>query len=258
LISELVRKPVPTWLMDLKSAENPLPITNIQDDSVFYPACGMDGHPVEYLGGFSHSFVYVDWNARVAAVMDAAHGFRGYRVLFARPAEPSELCFRPFQPLLPAAEDDYLRAMRERQASPPFAHWIVLERLPDHPESHGPERLSLLYVCGEGVATFQHLYFSNQAAPSVVALIRSDAFTGNWTSFCNPDALLARSVMENPHGRPDYFYTDHRRKPPWPWYPKLVHRKTIVLRSTSRTPSIQVLQLWQRDPGAEYRTVESR
>ena len=35
-----------------------------------------------------------------------------------------------------------------------FAHWVVFERNADRGEEHGPERFSLLFVCGEGLATF--------------------------------------------------------------------------------------------------------
>ena len=34
------------------------------------------------------------------------------------------------------------------------AHWVVFERNADRGEEHGPERFLLLFVCGEGLATF--------------------------------------------------------------------------------------------------------
>ena len=40
----------------------PLPLAEMLHGSVFYPASAMDGRPVKYLAGFSHSFVYADCN----------------------------------------------------------------------------------------------------------------------------------------------------------------------------------------------------
>ena len=119
--------------------------------------------------------------------------------------------------------------------------WAVYDRRLEFDEVHGPERFSLLFVGGEGVETFQSLYYSNQCVPSVITLIRCDAFTGNWTAFFDPEKIFARSVMQNPYGTPDYIFCDYRKEPesPWPWFTKL--QRTVVVPYGR-------LRLWSRGP----------
>ena len=47
-----------------------------------------------------------------------------------------------------------------------------MERDDDFGEDHGPERFSLLYVRGEGVATFAGLYAANKVSPKALAIIQ--------------------------------------------------------------------------------------
>jgi len=138
--------------------------------------------------------------------------------------QPHKLTPRGWQPLPPRPGDGDPR----RSAAwvrPPFALWAVFVRTPDFGADHGPERFSLLYIGGDGVATFQAPYHGNRAAPVAVAIIQpGTGFGGNWTDFEDPDRVFARSVRENPadvpdlllfggFGRPDFY-----REPCWPDY----------------------------------------
>jgi len=215
--------------MKIDALNGQLPIVHILQESVFYPASAMDGRPVKYLGGFSHSFVYADWNVSQNSLTINLDTFKGYRIFYSRAVERSELCFKSFQPIFPELTNGYQDRQRGRASVSPYALWVIYERLPEFDEVHGPERFSLLFIGGEGVETFQSLYFSNQCAPSVITLSRCDAFTGNWTQFFPHEGILARSVMQNPSGTPDYIFCDYRPKPesPWPWYAKLEHTVAV-------------------------------
>jgi len=239
LLPELNRNPTPDWLMALSFANDRLPIADILQGSVFYPASAMDGRPVKYLAGFSYSFVYADCNVSQDVLIGNLDTFQGYRIYYSRSVTREELCFKSFQPILPEPTDGDPKRLHVRAGFSPYALWAVFERRPEFDEVHGPERFSLLFVGGEGVATFQSLYYSNQRAPSVITLIMCDAFTGNWTQFFDPKNILARSVMQNPYGTPDYMFCDYGQEPPWPWYSKLQH--------TVASP-YQRLRLWSRGP----------
>ena len=151
--------------------------------------------------------------------------FKGYRLFHLRSVKKEELCFKPYTPILPLPTDGDPRRLHVRPEFAPYALWAVYERRAEFDEVHGPQRFSLLFVGGEGAATFQSLYYSNGCSPSIITLIRCDAFTGNWTAFFNPTKILARSVMQNPYGTPDYLFCDYGQEPesPWPWYSKLQH-----------------------------------
>ncbi len=222
---ELPENPMPSWLANAK-LEDTIPIRQLLSGSVFYPACDLDGHPIKYLAGFSHSFVYADWDVSRQSLLASLDAFRGYRLLFSRFVAKEEYCFRshleiPFRATPSFGEpNDDPRRMRFPRDFEPFAEWAVYERLSAFSKDHGPERFSLFFVGGEGVATFQDLYLSNNCTPSTLVLLRCDAFTGNWTNFLDPQRVLARSAMQNPAGSPEYLLvsSDGKTPPWWAWF----------------------------------------
>jgi len=245
LLPELKRHPAPDWLMALSFTNTEFPIADILQRSVFYPASAMDGRPVKYLAGFSYSFVYADCNVSQNELTSGLDTFKGYHLVHSRSVRREELCFKPYQSIHPERTDGDPKYLHVQADFSPYAFWAVFNRRPEFDEVHGPERFSLLFVGGEGAATFQALYYSNQCVPSVITLIRCDAFTGNWTAFFDPTRIFARSVMQNAFGTPDYLFCHygHGAASPWPWYPTLQHTVAVPygrLRLWSRGPSESV------------------
>jgi len=82
----------PEWLASV-SEEHPLPLYDLLQNSLYYPASGLDGDPVRYFAGFIHSFVYADSSISKEAITEdlyrRGHGFTGYRVLFCKDASTS-------------------------------------------------------------------------------------------------------------------------------------------------------------------------
>ena len=161
MLSELNRHPTPEWLMASSFIDGRLPIADILQGSVFYPASAMDGRPVKYLAGFSHSFVYADCNVSQDVLTGDLDTFKGYRICHSRSVTREELCFKSFQPILPESTDGDPRRQHVRADLSPYALWAVYDRRLEFDEVHGPERFSLLFVGGEGVETFQSLDYSN-------------------------------------------------------------------------------------------------
>ncbi len=79
------RRPVPEWLARLSPAAletADFPLKEALEHSLYYPAAGFDGRPVQFLGGFIHSFVYVDYGEEESAVNAEMQqpGFLGYHL----------------------------------------------------------------------------------------------------------------------------------------------------------------------------------
>jgi hypothetical protein len=86
-------------------------------------------------------------------------------------------------------------------------YFVRVERDDDFGEDHGPERFSLLYVRGEGVATFAGLYAANKVSPKALAIIQpGHGFGGNWTNFTSTGACLYKFLKSNPDGMPTYVF----------------------------------------------------
>ncbi len=83
---------------------------------------------------------------------------------------------------------------------PPFANWYIFDRESKLGEAHGPQRFSLVYICADGVETYQALYWQNRIAPKVLTIIQpGTGFGGNYTDFRDPDGFFAWTVLYGNH-----------------------------------------------------------
>jgi len=206
----------PAWLLELTAYSikyGPFPRLNILRNSLYYPSSGFDGDPIKYLAGNFSSFIYVDYSytqEEFEAAMNE-QGFDGYDILAIRELKARQLRPPKWHPLaLAEAEGDPAQFRDPKNA--PFYSWVVMQRKNDVPSSHGPWRFSLLYLCADGVETFQMLYEANKIAPKAVAVIDpGEAFGRNWTNFKKPNQIFARTVLHNPAGPPELllFGTEH-------------------------------------------------
>ncbi len=239
----------PDWLSNLTPTtveHEPFPLLDLLRDSLYYPASGFDGSPVKYLGGHFLSFVYVDYGRTRDEFMEALKdpGFSGYDLIGCRSVTEKELAPRGWHPMPPTPRDGNPSAYRD-EIQEPFSTWSVFQRRDDVPECHGPCRLSLLYLCADGVAAFQALYVTNALAPKAVAIIQpGDGFGLNWTNFRDPERILATSVLQNPGGPPNILLyggsgsLEFYREACWPRYRRHVctfsmqdHRHISVWKS---------------------------
>ena len=239
---------IPDWLVDLSPysmTQGSFPLLDLLQNSLYYPASGLDGTPVKYLAGHFLSFVYVDYNLGHEEYMGALEnpGVLGYDLVGCRSVTEQELAPRGWRPTPPTSYDGdpsrYLARVRE-----PFCTWSVFQIRPDVPKWHGPFRFSLLYICADGVAAYQALYVANSLAPEAVAIIQPGlGFGGAWTDLTDPNKIFARSVLElNAGGRPKVllygglarrkFY----RKPCWPAYGR--HVCTFSMKDDNRHISV--------------------
>jgi len=228
-ISYLPVQPALDWLVKMTPEgmfQEPLPVHDLLSGSLYYPSSSFDGDPIAYLGGNHLSFVYADYGMERRELLAALEepGFLGYRVLCHRPVLEAELTPKGWSPVIPNGR---LRRPPPRWVRSPFCEWVIMERNADFLDDHGPDRFSLLFLCADGVATFQALYVGNGVTPGTVAIIQpGTGFGGNWTDFRDPEAPLAEAVIGNPAGRPDFllhggaggpnWYT----RPCWPQYPE--------------------------------------
>ncbi|MGN1215563.1 MAG: hypothetical protein ACI4TJ_04870, partial [Candidatus Cryptobacteroides sp.] len=73
-------------------------------------------------------------------------------------------------------------------------------------EDRGPKRFSLMYICGDGAATYAALYSEKKIAPTVLAIIHpGTGWGGNYTDFFNPEKIL-RKIIDSGKKRPLLFY----------------------------------------------------
>lgn len=179
-------------------------------DSLYYPSCAADGGIIKYCNEnfdeFSiRNFVYADYGYGEEKLLRSINGITGYHVTKNVSLKPDE--FLPkgaiFMPSS-ISKEEYLS--QHDIWKEPFARLFVLERDEGFGDWHGPSRFTLLYIGGEGVATYSGLYLSNGITPKAVAIIQPGAaFGGNWTRYQEPGAPFHEVVM---HGEtvPEYIF----------------------------------------------------
>ncbi len=182
----------------------PLPIGELLENSLYYPSSDFDGRVVKFFSKRTNSFVFCDYGVGENALFQEMNHFYGYQVLAHRPLTMEELVPNGWKMKLPPqfnmteyySQRDFIKG--------PFAHWIVYDRLKEFTDDHGAKRFSLIYIGGEGVATYQALYWSNKKCPKILAIIQpGHGFGFNWANFGDPDGPLEWVVYNNRYGRPD-------------------------------------------------------
>jgi hypothetical protein len=224
---QLFKRPAPAWLKNLQSVEQ-FSIADVLTDSVYYPASDNDNHPIYAYSGFSYSFIYVDPHISKEPSLQK---LRGFDLKYSREILERELCFKPYEPMLPTPKDGNLKKLSEMARLPnwagndgkPFALWQIYERKPSF-NWGDPDRISVLRITGEGIATYQALYFSNQVKPLLLFNHCCTCYT--WSIFEERNGFFNRVVLANPAGHPDYLVSRRvNEEPIWNGYERRVEAK---------------------------------
>ena len=168
--------PTPEWLEKI-SPDSAFNREDVIDKSIYYPGSYVDGGPLAAYGGFCHSFVYVDYYVTNDEIRSYIPRIAGYEPIFIKDVSKSDLSPNPVHQHHPRASDFYdnqnrltidelmadFKPHRRQETNPPFCLWTVLQRKARTNPSHGPSRMSLLYICGDGAATYRcpRIAFSN-------------------------------------------------------------------------------------------------
>ena len=213
---------VPGWLATFEPG-GPFPRDEFFTSRVvYYPGSGTDGHPLKIFGGShaAHCFVFSDYGTARETVEeqlrdadDPGHP-RGYRPLHVEALSEQELRPGGWTQHIDTRRVDRGPATRKPEGGP-YAVWAALERREGFGEDHGPSRLAVVVVGGEGVATFDALFCQGDAAPPYGVLLQDHGFGGNWTRFGGEDSPLWE--IARLYARPEWLLVADNTHP-WPGY----------------------------------------
>ena len=272
MIGPLLERSTPGWLQAVLCGRmnRRVPLRNILYDSLFYPACGLNGTPVKYLGGNIHSFIYADYGVSRSMFLKNLHGtgrdcgFKGYRLVRQMDLHRDQLVPRGWiPPLVPEPSFDTVRLNAVEASADPFCHWSVWRRKRNLSHSHGPEAFSFLFVCGEMSAVYQGLYTNNGMKPKVLAIIQPGCMGGEWENPESDDSFFRKVVRANPAGMPEYllhggFGRGFYEKPCWKDYGgEMLIRLPERYAALWRLSSIQRDQTPHSNGAMDYQTGEA-
>lgn len=184
----------------------------ILEESVFYPASGIDASDIECLSGKLNSFVHVDYSTpREVVEPGMQYHFEGvgYDLIGIKNVSRDELTPNGFIPnnfelneheRQRLESHDFIRDRFNCINFEPFALWAVYQLNPSKTgKTEGKvKRFSLLHIGGEACATFEAIYLSNKVNPAAVAIISpGEGYGDNWTKFRDTDFRLYQNLLLN-------------------------------------------------------------
>ena len=184
--------------------QGPFPLKDILANSLYYPACDNDGGVVKDCNTLNRvlgieNFIYCDYAFGDERLNEALDSFHGYTVIATRSLNPNDLTPNGWRMKMPPRLDLREYSRYKDAYEKPFAKWVVYERVPEKGDDYGPNRFSLVYIGGEGIATYQAIYWSNKATPTALAIIQPGfGFGLNWANFSEKNGYLNWVVANNP------------------------------------------------------------
>jgi DNA-binding transcriptional MerR regulator len=212
---------MPDWLEKFGQGQGFSVEKFLQSPIVFYAGSGFDGSPVEHFGssGSAYCFVFADYGVSKAEIEaqldDPLLGFRGYKSIYRASLLEKEITpdgWRSHIQHFEVPSGAYVHATVE-----PYAFIEILERNPTLDERYGPMRLAVLFVGGDGVATYDALFCQKAAVPPPIAVVLQDhGFGGGYTSF-GRNGLLER-VAKRAVKLPKFLWIATDSTEPWSGY----------------------------------------
>lgn len=201
-------------------------LTDILENSVYYPASGLDAKPIEVFTNKYSSFINVDYSFKYDEVKNALESNFlpvGYKLIGIKDILKEELSPNGFAPLniryneheKKRLEEEHIKKLHTGDSRVAFAIWAVYELDPNSTNKTDgkAERFSILHIGGEACATFESLYVENYINPKAIAIIKpGEGYGDNWTKFTDPKfrfyQSLRKNQVENGAEMPQYLLTD--------------------------------------------------
>lgn len=187
-------------------------LIDILQDSVYYPASGIDATPFEVFGNKYNSYINVDYSQSYEDVrksMEFDFEPVGYKLIGIKDISKEELTPNGVTYSTINFNEHEINRLKEHKhindlfynvTSSGYAIWAVYELADDFTDETKAKRFSLLHICGEGWSTFKVLFLKNKINPRGIAIIRpGEGYGDNWTLFTNSKFRFYQSLKENIH-----------------------------------------------------------
>jgi hypothetical protein len=190
-------EPTPKWLVAFNSGDRFDRSAFFGSRVVYYPGAGTDGHPVKLFGSthHAHCFVHADYavsEEELNRILDEGpYNFKGYHTLERIRLQETDLVPHGWEPHFSGHDSDMYRFAHVR----PFGFLEILQRDPEMETTHGPERLAVMFLGADGIATYDALFCQPGSIQSPHALLLQDhGFGGNYNRF-GSGGLMERIAM---------------------------------------------------------------
>lgn len=180
-------EPLPNWLKTYRLG-NRITLDDFFDSrTVYYPGSGHDGQPVALFGssGAAHCFVFADYGVSQAEItvdlQSRSNSFRGYKSLVRIHLSQDDLTPNGWAAHI--QQHEITNKCFVQGFVTPFGFLEILERFKNLDDTHGPERLAVLFLGADGIATYDAIFCQGAHKPPFAVVIQEHGFGGNYDAF---------------------------------------------------------------------------
>jgi hypothetical protein len=213
------KRALPNWLARHAVGLKPNIEEIFSERTVYYPGSGTDGQPVELFASthFSHTFLYVEYGIERPQIKnelrDNHHGFKGYNLLDEINISPEELTHKEWANHL--NQDKLSKFSHSFSQIKPYAFIQVLERKSEYTDTHGPTRLAIIFIGGDGIELYDAIYCKGARKPPIAIIIQDHGFGGGHARFDKDSPL--HKIAARTRQFPEYLLVAEYSKE-WPNY----------------------------------------
>lgn len=146
----------------------------------YYPGARTDWQPIHTLSdaGYAHFFVYADYGVKEEEIDTEVEKIEGFRLLGSHSLAVEDLAKKPIRYHITPEEYENALARKsfEMEEEEPFGKLYILERI------ENGERFALLYLCADGIATYDAL-FGNKNMKLDFLVLQDHGFGCNYDKF---------------------------------------------------------------------------
>ena len=185
-----IKEPTPDWLKKFTPSTQMVWDDFFSSRVVYYPGWGSDGEAIRLFASSksAHCFVYVDYATEHYALeeeLDRVGGaIKGYRSIARVDIATHEILSKY---KVPHFDMEKLKSVQHRiwdgLLQVPFAFLEILERKPEFDDNFGADRIAVLFVGADGVATYDALFCQADSKALFALVLQDHGLGGNYTSF---------------------------------------------------------------------------
>lgn len=176
------RQNMPQWLAEYNG--NGIDLGGVRKTaSVYYPGAGFDGQPIHTfnVAHAAYLYIYADYGVEKQVIESKLDSFKGYKVIGKHDIALNQLApaWRPH--ILMTKE--LVEESRRWATVAPYCFIAIFERPSDFSDEHGAKRFAVIFIGGDGIATYDALFGNKNMVTPLAVVLQEHGFGGNYAAF---------------------------------------------------------------------------
>ena len=207
---------MPQWLAEYDGSVDLTAIKNTR--CVYYPGAGFDGQPIHTFNAAhtAHLYTYVDYGVSKQEVESKLTSFKGYKVIGKHDIALEKLA-PAWRPHIRMTKELVEESRRWAKVSP-YCFMAVFERKEEFTSDHGAERFAVIFIGGDGIATYDALFANKNMVKPLAVVLQDHGFGGNYALSFGRGSIM-EEIAKNSGVYPELLLVGTNCTEAWDGYP---------------------------------------